>query len=123
MRDAGINVGCGGIVGMGEGSADRIGMIAALANLPAHPESVPINRLVRVEGTPLAETPPLDDDFAKSLGVKDANVVNVTANLKVRATPTVLLVNRQGMILGAWEGVGKEDRQAAILATIDSAAK
>jgi biotin synthase len=54
VREAGINVCCGGIVGMGEGRDDRIGMIATLASLPVHPESVPINMLVRVEGTPLA---------------------------------------------------------------------
>ena len=54
MRDAGINVCCGGIVGMGEAADDRAGMIATLANLPEHPESVPINMLVQVEGTPLA---------------------------------------------------------------------
>ncbi|WP_338331416.1 biotin synthase BioB [Acetobacter sp. LMG 32666] len=63
VRDAGINVCCGGIVGMGENETDRAGLIAALANMPAHPESVPINLLVRVEGTPLAkadEVHPLD---------------------------------------------------------------
>jgi biotin synthase len=54
VRDAGIRVCCGGIVGMGESAEDRIGMIATLASLPVHPESVPINMLVRVEGTPLA---------------------------------------------------------------------
>ena len=54
VRDAGINVCCGGIVGMGEGAEDRAGMIVALASLPVHPESVPINMLVQVEGTPLA---------------------------------------------------------------------
>ncbi len=55
VRDAGIHVCCGGIVGMGETREDRIGMIATLASLPVHPESVPINMLVRVAGTPLAE--------------------------------------------------------------------
>jgi biotin synthase len=55
VRDAGIHVCCGGIVGMGETEDDRVGMIATLANLPAHPESVPINMLVEVEGTPLAD--------------------------------------------------------------------
>ena len=55
VRDAGINVCCGGIVGMGEGTEDRVGMIAALASLPVHPESVPINMLVAVKGTPLGE--------------------------------------------------------------------
>jgi biotin synthase len=59
VRAAGINVCCGGIVGMGESRADRIGMIATLASLPVHPESVPINMLVRVEGTPLAAHTPL----------------------------------------------------------------
>ncbi len=54
VRGAGINVCCGGIVGMGEGLEDRVGMIATLAGLPVHPESVPINMLVQVEGTPLA---------------------------------------------------------------------
>ncbi len=54
VRDAGIHVCCGGIVGMGEGAEDRVGMIHALATLPVHPESVPINMLAQVEGTPLA---------------------------------------------------------------------
>jgi biotin synthase len=54
VRAAGIHVCCGGIVGMGEGLEDRVGMIATLASLPMHPESVPINMLVQVEGTPLA---------------------------------------------------------------------
>lgn len=57
VRDAGIAVCCGGIVGMGESREDRVGMIATLASLPAHPESVPINMLVRVAGTPLAAAP------------------------------------------------------------------
>src|SRR5262249_50620608 len=50
VRDAGIHVCCGGIVGMGESEDDRAGMIATLASLPVHPESVPVNMLVRVEG-------------------------------------------------------------------------
>ena len=53
VRDAGINVCCGGIVGMGEQQSDRISMLQQLANLPEHPDSVPINMLVQVEGTPL----------------------------------------------------------------------
>ncbi len=60
VRDAGINVCCGGIVGMGEGDADRAKLLIELANLPKHPESVPINMLVQVEGTPLMETEELD---------------------------------------------------------------
>jgi biotin synthase len=60
VRDAGINVCCGGIVGMGEDESDRAGLIATLASLPAPPESVPINALVAVEGTPLADSAPID---------------------------------------------------------------
>ncbi len=70
VRDAGIHVCCGGIVGMGETRADRIGMIAALACLPVHPESVPINMLVRVSGTPLADAPALDPfEFVRTIAV------------------------------------------------------
>jgi biotin synthase len=70
VRSAGINVCCGGIVGMGEGLEDRVGMIATLASLPAHPESVPINMLVQVEGTPLAVTAKLDPlDFVRTIAV------------------------------------------------------
>src|SRR6202049_4745252 len=54
VREAGIHVCCGGIVGMGESEEDRASLIATLARLPEHPESVPINALVRVAGTPLA---------------------------------------------------------------------
>jgi biotin synthase len=68
VRDAGIRVCCGGIVGMGESAEDRIGMIATLASLPVHPESVPINMLVRVEGTPLAAGEALDPiDFVRTI--------------------------------------------------------
>ncbi|NJA05132.1 biotin synthase BioB [Methylococcaceae bacterium WWC4] len=60
VREAGINVCCGGIVGMGESEVDRAKLLLQLANLPKHPESVPINMLVQVEGTPLHGTPTLD---------------------------------------------------------------
>jgi len=70
VRQAGIHVCCGGIVGMGESRADRIGMIEALASLPVHPESVPINMLVRVAGTPLADEPALDPlEFVRTIAV------------------------------------------------------
>ncbi|MGE5366024.1 MAG: biotin synthase BioB [Betaproteobacteria bacterium] len=70
VRDAGIHVCCGGIIGMGESRADRIGMIATLAALPVHPESVPINMLVRVAGTPLADQPPLDSfEFVRTVAI------------------------------------------------------
>ena len=57
VRDAGITVCCGGIIGMGESDDDRIDLIHTLSTLPEHPESVPVNALVPVEGTPLAEQP------------------------------------------------------------------
>jgi biotin synthase len=60
VRKAGITVCCGGILGMGEKEDDRIGLLQQLAILDPHPESVPINMLVRVAGTPLANMPPLD---------------------------------------------------------------
>ena len=60
VRDAGLKTCCGGIVGMGETRVQRAGLLHTLASLPAHPQSVPINRLVQVEGTPLAGTAALD---------------------------------------------------------------
>ncbi len=70
VRDAGINVCCGGIVGMGESRTERAGLIAQLANLDPYPESVPINNLVQVEGTPLADTAPLDPfEFVRTIAV------------------------------------------------------
>jgi len=70
VREAGISVCCGGIVGMGESATDRAGMIEALANLPEHPESVPINALVKVEGTPLDAAPELSPlDFVRVIAV------------------------------------------------------
>lgn len=70
VRDAGINVCCGGIVGMGEAPVHRAGLIAQLANLNPYPESVPINSLVRVPGTPLADSEPVDPlDFVRVIAV------------------------------------------------------
>ena len=70
VRDAGIHVCCGGIVGMGETREDRVGMIAVLAGLPVHPESVPINMLVKVAGTPVATESALDGiEFVRTIAV------------------------------------------------------
>ena len=70
VRDAGINVCAGGIVGMGEEAEDRVGMITALATLPEHPQSVPINMLVPIEGTPLKNVKKLDHfDFIRTIAV------------------------------------------------------
>jgi len=70
VRAAGIHVCCGGIVGMGEGAADRAGMIEVLAGMDPQPESVPINMLVRVAGTPLETAEPLDPfEFVRTIAV------------------------------------------------------
>jgi len=70
VRDAGMKICSGGILGMGESIADRAGLLIQLANLPEHPESVPINMLVKVEGTPLANVDDIDPfDFIRMLAV------------------------------------------------------
>jgi biotin synthase len=70
VRDAGLKVCCGGIVGMGEEHRDRVELLHTLATLSEHPESVPINQLVRVAGTPLADAAPLDPfDFVRTIAV------------------------------------------------------
>jgi biotin synthase len=70
VRDAGIHVCCGGIVGLGESHEQRAGLIAQLANLDPYPESVPINNLVQVAGTPLAGTAPIDPfEFVRTIAV------------------------------------------------------
>jgi biotin synthase len=70
VRNAGLKTCCGGIVGMGESREQRAGLLQTLANLPAHPDSVPINRLVQVEGTPLAGTVLLDPfEFVRTIAV------------------------------------------------------
>jgi biotin synthase len=70
VRESGMAVCCGGIVGMGERLEDRVGMVHALATLPKHPESVPINLLVRVKGTPLEDASRLDPiDFVRVIAV------------------------------------------------------
>ena len=76
VRDAGIGVCCGGIIGMGESREDRIGLIATLSNLPEHPGSVPINGLVPIAGTPLGDAilsgaaPAIDGiEFARTIAV------------------------------------------------------
>jgi len=70
VRDSGMNVCCGGIVGMGEDQDDRVGLLVTLANLPEPPESVPINNLVQVPGTPLEGVEKLDNfDFIRTIAV------------------------------------------------------
>jgi biotin synthase len=70
VRNVGLKTCCGGIVGMGESREQRAGLLQTLANLPEHPQSVPINRLVQVEGTPLAGTTLLDPfEFVRTIAV------------------------------------------------------
>jgi biotin synthase len=84
VRDAGINVCCGGIVGMGETQQDRAQMLVTLANLPHHPESVPINQLVRVPGTPLGDAPEIDPfDFVRAIAV--ARIMIPKAHVRLSA--------------------------------------
>jgi len=84
VRDAGMQVCCGGIVGMGETPEDRAAMLHTLATLPAHPQSVPVNRLVRVPGTPLADAPPIDPfDFVRTVAV--ARILMPRAHVRLSA--------------------------------------
>nr|WP_301773991.1 MULTISPECIES: biotin synthase BioB [unclassified Pseudidiomarina] len=70
VRDAGMKVCAGGIVGMGEARSDRAGLLQQLANLPKHPESVPVNMLVKVEGTPFANLDDLDPfEFVRTIAI------------------------------------------------------
>ena len=84
VREAGMNVCCGGIVGLGESVTQRAGLIAQLANLDPYPESVPINNLVKVEGTPLAQTADIDPlDFVRTIAV--ARITMPTAFVRLSA--------------------------------------
>jgi biotin synthase len=96
VRGAGINVCCGGIVGMGESATDRAGLIAALATLNPHPESVPINALVQVEGTPAARAEALDPiEFVRTIAVArivmPASVVRLSAGRETMSQETQAL--------------------------------
>jgi biotin synthase len=84
VRQAGLNVCCGGIVGMGETREDRTGLLVELANLPQHPQSVPINNLVQVKGTPLDGLDAIDSlEFVRTIAVArimmPASVVRLSA--------------------------------------------
>jgi biotin synthase len=84
VRDAGMKVCSGGIVGMGEQQGDRAGLLQQLANLPQHPESVPINMLVRVQGTPLADEEDLDPfEFIRTIAV--ARIIMPVSHVRLSA--------------------------------------
>lgn len=96
VRNAGINVCCGGIIGMGESLAGRVGLLAALAGQRPHPESVPINALVRVEGTPLADKAPVDSiDFVRM--VATARIVLPTSRIRLSAGRTEMSLETQAL--------------------------
>lgn len=89
VREAGIHVCCGGIVGMGESRADRAALLQQLANLPRHPESVPINLLVQVEGTPLYGTEPIDPfEFVRTVAV--ARILMPASRMRLSAGRTAM---------------------------------
>lgn len=84
VRDAGIKVCCGGILGMGESRSDRAGLLHSLATMPQHPDSVPINQLVQVAGTPLFGTAPLDPfDFVRTIAA--ARILMPKAHVRLSA--------------------------------------
>jgi biotin synthase len=96
VRAAGITVCCGGVIGMGESEEDRIGLLRQLSTLDPHPESVPINALVRVEGTPLAAVPELDPlvfirTIATARIVMPASMVRLSAGRQALSREAVAL--------------------------------
>lgn len=96
VRAAGIKVCCGGIVGLGESRRERAGLIVQLANLNPYPESVPINNLVRVEGTPLADVPAVDElEFVRTIAV--ARITMPKAVLRLSAGRTEMSDSMQAL--------------------------
>lgn len=96
VRAAGIRICCGGIVGLGESREDRAGLITQLANLDPYPESVPINHLVRVKGTPLEDVPPVDDfEFIRTIAV--ARITMPKAVLRLSAGRTEMSDTMQAL--------------------------
>jgi biotin synthase len=84
VRDAGMAVCCGGIIGMGEAQEDRIGMLVTLANLPTPPESVPINALMQINGTPLGQSKPIENfEFVRTIAA--ARIMMPTSIVRLSA--------------------------------------
>jgi biotin synthase len=96
VRAAGITVCCGGILGMGEGLGDRMGMLRVLTQLDPHPESVPINALVPVAGTPMAEAPALDP-FEMVRMIATARIVLPTSKVRLSAGRTAMSSETQAL--------------------------
>ena len=96
VRKAGVTVCCGGIIGLGETHADRIGMLYTLSTLPEHPESVPINALVRIKGTPLEENPRVDSwDMVRMIAT--ARILMPASMVRLSAGRAEMSVAEQAM--------------------------
>ena len=96
VREAGIKVCAGGIVGMGEEPADRVDMLVTLANLPEHPESVPINMLIAIPGTPLADAPPIDPiAFVRTIAL--ARILMPRSYVRLSAGRTAMSAETQAL--------------------------
>ena len=96
VREAGIKVCCGGIVGMGEEAADRVDMLVTLANLPEHPESVPINMLIPIEGTPLADAAPIEPiEFVRTIAL--ARILMPKSHVRLSAGRTAMSDEMQAL--------------------------
>ncbi|MEO5759834.1 MAG: biotin synthase BioB [Mesorhizobium sp.] len=100
VRDSGIKVCCGGIVGMGEQSVDRIDMLVTLANLPEHPQSVPINMLIPIAGTPLAEAKPIEPiEFVRVIAL--ARIMMPKSHVRLSAGRTAMSDEMQALCFHA----------------------
>lgn len=96
VRDSGIKVCCGGIVGMGEEKADRVDMLVTLANLPEHPDSVPINMLIPIEGTPLGEADPIEPiEFVRTIAL--ARIMMPKSHVRLSAGRTAMSDEMQAL--------------------------
>jgi biotin synthase len=100
VRESGIKVCCGGIVGMGEEAIDRVDMLVTLANLPDHPESVPINMLIPIPGTPLAKIEPIDPiAFVRTIAL--ARIMMPKSYVRLSAGRTAMTDEMQALCLFA----------------------
>ncbi|TGN67259.1 biotin synthase BioB [Paracoccus liaowanqingii] len=96
VREAGIKVCSGGILGLGEGTQDRVDMLVTLANLPEPPDSVPINMLIPVEGTPMADAAPVDPiDFVRTIAA--ARIMMPQSHVRLSAGRTAMSEELQAM--------------------------
>ncbi|MBT1154065.1 biotin synthase BioB [Aminobacter anthyllidis] len=96
VRDSGIKVCCGGIVGMGEEKADRVDMLVTLAYLPEHPDSVPINMLIPIEGTPLGDADPIEPiEFVRTIAL--ARIMMPKSHVRLSAGRTAMSDEMQAL--------------------------